>query len=172
MLDYTFNNHRHNYAIWTAARAVQRGFTTTLNIKAAIDKSNLKAFAESSVDVSIGEFEQFHRQCCRQIISNLQDVMTGVPTYGRAAKIVSIYLKTSVVLPGKGECNRSKLIHPPIDSILLTNLNSDLKLTGLRNRLWTKFSEEEYWEVVYLIRDTIGCFDWKLERYWTPGLDG
>ena len=45
-MSYTFIDHLHNYSVWTAARAVQRGYTTTKNISAAIDKTELSKLAE------------------------------------------------------------------------------------------------------------------------------
>ena len=38
---YTFTKHIHNYACWTAARAVQRNFTNTQNIVKAIEATDL-----------------------------------------------------------------------------------------------------------------------------------
>jgi hypothetical protein len=43
--NYTFNDHRHNYAVWTAARAVSRNFTSTANVKLAIEACGLRHFA-------------------------------------------------------------------------------------------------------------------------------
>jgi hypothetical protein len=34
---YTIDIHRHNFAVWAAARAAQRGFTTVENLKAALE---------------------------------------------------------------------------------------------------------------------------------------
>lgn len=37
-MKYVFNDHLHNYAVWTAARVVQRGFPTNIKtIKNAIE---------------------------------------------------------------------------------------------------------------------------------------
>jgi len=68
---YTFIDHLHNYAIWTAARASQRGFTTTNNIRAAIEMTGLKDFSIKKRKVSSKDFDIFHRKTARIIIDTL-----------------------------------------------------------------------------------------------------
>ncbi|GAB2562177.1 hypothetical protein [Spirosoma aerophilum] len=163
---YTFDQHRHNYAIWTAARAVQRDFTTTGKIKHAIDQSSLERFAQDESEVTIEQFDALHQLWADRIISSLKadDVQTA--TYGRAAKIISIYLKTSVILCNRGQCNRSSIIHPPIDSILLKSLSALPGLTDLRSIRWTQLDKVGYWYLAERLRDHFGSFDWRLENYW------
>jgi len=134
MTPYTFNQHRHNYAVWTAARAAQRGFTTTANIKTAIDNSDLRKFSKDTLNYSVQDFDTFHKTCCHQLIKAFEKISLGKATYGRVAKIISIYLKTSIILCNKGEGNKCKIIHPPIDNILLTQMANNLKeLKDLKN---------------------------------------
>jgi hypothetical protein len=171
MSPYNFDQHRHNYSVWTAARAAQRGFTTTKNIKAAIDNSDLRTFAESDTALTADDFEIFHRKCCRQIIERLDKELPGKTTYGRAAKIIAIYLKTSVIIANKAVCSRSNIIHPPIDNILLSNLTAKVKLPAIRNKRWTLLSEEGYWQLVSTIRSALKSFNWTLEEYWNPEID-
>ena len=115
-MTYNFNEHKHRYAICTAARAVQRSFTTTENIKEAIDATSLRLFCESNEPVLQEEFDNHHKLWCRSIKTTIEN--KGIPcSYGRAAKIVAIYLKTSVILPTMGNNKKSFVIHPPIDSI-------------------------------------------------------
>lgn len=72
--EYTIKDHFHNYAIWTAARAVQRGFTTTANIKAAIDAAGLRDFAENKQNINADEFEDFHMETAHKILSSLEEI--------------------------------------------------------------------------------------------------
>lgn len=162
---YHFNDHKHNYAVWTAARAVQRSFTTTEKIKEAIKESGLKAFAESDASITADEFDNFHKETARKIISSLQVQNVESPTYGRAAKIIGIYLKTTVILTGLAKCNRSEVIHPPIDSILLKKLTAKEGINGL-DTPWTTLDENGYWNLVSIIRDSGIPFNWQLEKYW------
>lgn len=165
---YVFQDYIHDYSIWTAARAVQRNFTNTAKIKEAIDKSGLRQFSEARKCNSIEEFSEFHRLCAKQIIVALKVI--GVPnaTYGRAAKIISIYLKTSVVIPMSGQGDICQLIHPPIDRILLTNLSRKHHLKKLCEKGWTSLNEDEYWSLYERIKKEGFQFNWTLEKYWHP----
>lgn len=165
MEDYPFNEHKHRYAVWTAARAVQRSFTTTANIKTAIEASGLRIFAESQNEVTIEEFDELHTLWCNTLINSFLPLKCS---YGRAAKIVSIYLKTAVVIASSGSHPNCKIIHPPIDSILLTGLS---KLDGLKDlslERWTTLNEKQYQNVVNTIKTHFGFFNWRIEKYWNP----
>lgn len=168
---YTFNQHRHNYATWTAARAVQRNFTTTGKIKYAIERSGLRDFSESDQNITKGEFDQLHQIWAEQLTHAFSS--KGVPncSYGRAAKIISIYLKTSIILCNKANCNRSPLIHPPIDGILLRNVSQCEGLSDLKSIKWTILSKDEYWHLTKRLTDHFKFFDWRLEHFWSPELD-
>ena len=166
-MSYTFSNHLHNYSVWTAARAVQRGYTTTKNIKAAIEKTELSKFAEKSDIKSPSDFDHFHRQTSKILIQHLTN--KGIhTTYGRAAKIIAVYLKTSIVIRDSGESVVAKIIHPPIDNILLSNLSKNNKKFGFSNIKWTQLSENEYFKLIDNLRTLHFDSFWKLEKYWTP----
>ncbi len=98
---YTFDDHKHNFAVWTAARAVQRGFTSTQNIKGAIECSYLRKYAENTHEFDSISFDEFHVLCSKQIIEKLETLTNKPVYYGQAAKNIAIYLKTSVILPNK-----------------------------------------------------------------------
>lgn len=165
---YSFSQHRHNYAVWTAARAVQRSLTTTANIKKAIEESVLRDFSESENAITETEFQTFHRKCANQIIMSLNRMGVTNTTYGRAAKIISIYLKTAVILPNSGTCKRSSIIHPPIDSILLKNLSVAAGNKSILAVPWTLLDESGYWSLVLQIKSLPKAFNWTLEEYWRP----
>lgn len=169
-MSYSFNEHKHRYAIWTAARAAQRSFTTTKNIKEAICATSLKDFCESDCVVSQVDFDQHHKEWCKTIIKTFAQF--GVPcSYGRAAKIIAIYLKTSYVLANSAEAEKCFVIHPPIDRILLSFLSKFEKLKDLNKLNWTQFQEEDYWKLVERLRLEFKYFDWRLEEYWKPEKD-
>lgn len=167
MEKYTFKTHKHNYAIWTAARAVQRNFTNTTKIKQAIEASNLREYAEIDLSLNPIDFDSFHKKCSKQLIQKFEDL--GIPnvSYGRVAKIIAIYLKTSVIMLGKND-EKSISIHPPIDRILLTNISKIKALKGLKEVNWTQLDENEYWNLIQQIKQHFEKFDWTLEEFWTP----
>jgi hypothetical protein len=170
MAPYNFNQHKHNYATWTSARAVQRGFTTTSRIKKAIESSRLRQYSEGLLDNSFIDFDTFHRICSNQIIKSFEEQGLGKVTYGRVAKIISIYLKTTVILCNQGNCERSKIIHPPIDNILLVNMSKLEGLSSLKKIRWTQLDENEYWDLIAKLKSHFKVVDWTLEEFWTPEL--
>lgn len=165
MHDYSFNEHRHRFALWTAARAVQRSFTTTERIANAIETTTLRQFAETAAFITPAEYDKQQSEWCTIIMDCFKPLECS---YGRAAKMVAIYLKTSVILPAKGVTPLCDAIHPPIDSILLKNLIKYEKLRELTGSTWTTLSSAEYWNIADIIRTSLGFFNWKLEAYWQP----
>src|SRR5687768_9455879 len=112
-MDYNFKEHKHRYAVWTAARAVQRSFTTTTSISSAINKTSLRFFIESSQILDQQTFDQQHKEWGQSIIDAFKSIHIDC-TYGRTAKIIAIYLKTSYIIASE-DAPMSRIIHPPID---------------------------------------------------------
>ena len=150
------------FATWTAARAVQRSFTTTKKIKAAIEKTSLPSFSKLKIRTD-ADFEDFHRICAKTIMHSLKKEKC---TYGRASKIIAVYLKTTIILPLNGKGRICSLIHCPIDRILLTNIAKEQKLKHLKKTIWTKLNEEKYWQLIDELRANDLTPDWKLEEHW------
>jgi hypothetical protein len=168
---YSIEQHIHNFAVWTAARAVQRSFTTTSIIKYAIEQTSLRSFSESNISINGNEYDSHHTKWAEQLITAFEMKNITLCSYGRAAKIISIYLKTSILLCNRANCATSAAIHPPIDGILLKNISNLPGLNDLKNIRWTKLDKQNYWLLVDRLKLHFGSFDWKLEEYWTPELD-
>lgn len=167
-MQYTFSDHLHNYAVWTAARAVQRKFTTTSNIKSAIEASRLRDFAESLHEVmSAEEFDTFHREMAHSMIGFLNGIKVKT-SYGQAAKIIAIYLKTSVIIRESGAGTLSRMAHPPIDNILLSRLNKVYPTLVASKIRWTQLDESEYFQLIEKLRKINFDFFWEIEKYWSP----
>lgn len=168
-VSYSTYRHRHNFAAWAGARAAQRGFTTTEKLKGALESTSIKNF----IDRPCGEgaFGDHHRQWCRSICGHLSSVGVENPTYGRAAKLVAVYLKSMVVLPDL-ESEEASYVHPPIDRILLQNIAKDTEVDAERSRTlrsvsWTTLSEAAYFELISILSDINGDRPfWKIEEYW------
>lgn len=161
-MKYSINKHIQMFATWTAARAVQRSFTTTKKIKAAIEKTSLPSFSKLKIRTDVA-FEDFHRKCAKKIMLSLKKENCS---YGRASKIIAVYLKTTIVLPKNGKGRICSLIHCPIDRILLSNIAKKQKLKHLKKTIWTKLNEEKYWQLIDELRANDLTPDWKLEEYW------
>ena len=161
--NYTFNEHRHRYAIWTVARA-QRAFATNTVIADAIKKSDLRSFVEKTTNISQENFDDQHRAWCQTIIS----YFTGEKCkYRRAAKMVAIYLKTAVILPGNGTSQLCDVIHPPIDRVLLQCIAAKTPLKRFAKINWTTADHDTHWSIVRDLRETFGKCNWKIEEFWS-----
>ncbi|RZJ88065.1 MAG: hypothetical protein EOO20_14560 [Chryseobacterium sp.] len=169
MNNYLFEEHSHNFGVWTAARAVSRNFTSTLYIKNAIDCSGLKEFVASNKVVDQECFNNLHKVWANRIIASLNVAHAKGVSYGRAAKVIAIYLKTTVVLVQRGDSEKSRVIHPPVDRILLRALLKKFPhFTYLKNVNWTQLDEGSYWVLADKIKVDLKGFNWQLEYYWKP----
>lgn len=169
-MNYNFQQHIHNYSVWTSARAVQRSFTKTVMIKHAIEESDLRCFSESLDECNQTYFDEFHRKCAKQIIESFgkNNILC---TYGRASKIIAIYLKTSIIIRHDDQNARSYYIHTPIDSILLKAIDKKFNLNEFKNIRWTTLDEASYWELIDKLKSKNLPINWTLEEYWSPSED-
>jgi hypothetical protein len=173
-LRYELTEHRHRFSVWAAARATQRGFCDVDTLRKALESCGVVEFLHTANfdDIDPTRYDAFHRKWCRSIVDFLEEA--GIPKvfFGRAAKLISVYLKSVVVLgPGAGTAF-ARIIHPPIDSILLRGLAvSDRRSAHKRKwakTKWTNLKEEEYYELILQLREILGPEEpfWMLERFW------
>jgi hypothetical protein len=168
-MSYSFEEHKHRFAVWAAARSVQRGFACpTKIISKAIDGTDLRKLAFSKRKWTHKSFDEAHALLCEKLTFILRK-HNG--TYGRAAKIVAIYLKTTIIMSGRPSDSMLEVIHPPLDGILLKNLAKQKGLSSLRNLRWTSFSQDKYDDVKKQIEAAGMRFNWRLENYWKPELE-
>lgn len=172
--EYTHLQHRHNFAVWCAARSVQRNFAKTPYLIEAIKISNLKKFVKENENATItaGEFDVWHETWCDSILSAWTiDEIKG-RSYGRAAKLIAVYLKAMVVIKNS-DSDLAKAAHPPIDRILLQSISKDKSIDILyrknwREINWTQLCKSEYLKLIDQLRRVIGSKPfWHLERYWS-----
>jgi hypothetical protein len=174
--EYNHFEHRHRFAVWAGARAAQRGLTTVEHLRAALESTDIKAFVEESSAIEIGAqaFEILHRKWCNAIMSSLESGGITNATFGRAAKLVAVYLKAMIVVGTNAQSSLAAIVHPPIDRNLLQNLASspDIKSPHSamwRSIAWTKLDETAYYELLVTLRTAVPVPEpwWKLEQYWT-----
>jgi hypothetical protein len=171
MVNYNIEEHLHRFAVWTSARAVARNFTGTGNIQTALEsvKKELIPFLEGQDDFICQEsFDVWHRKIAQVLVQDLKKRVSDSKkvSHGRAAKILAVYLKTVYVLRFP-ESETSKFIHPPIDRVLLTNIQKrgGIKFKPFPN--WTELDREEYIELIEQLRRFVGEEPfWKLEVFW------
>lgn len=171
---YSLKKHRHRFALWAAARAAQRGWTRTDAISLALCEGKISDFSDDlcSRAFNQAEFDKRHADLCCSIMENLQSKNIAKVTFGRVAKLVAIYFKVTVVLNDGCPIDRKHAIHPPIDRILLTNLQAKkiVSCLGERGNLiaWTDLNKQDYISLISKLRGVLADADgfWKLEEYW------
>lgn len=174
---YDITEHRHRFAMWAAARAAQRGFTTVRNLRDALQATDIQEIlsAPSTFHISPAQFDELHRRWCSAICSNLIDRQISKVTHGRAAKLVAIYLKAVVIMGSACDSSLGRHMHPPIDRILLQSLAASDRITSphkaaWRSISWTQLDQAAYEQLIGQLRSAIPANApfWMLEEYWEP----
>jgi hypothetical protein len=177
-MNYDIFQHKHRFSAWAASRASQRKFAgaTTKKLCDALETCGVVEFLkrDNAHDTCKEDFEEYHRAWCGNIIECLISKKVRNVTYGCAAKLLAVYLKSMIIIAGNSNCNFARSIHPPIDRIMLQNLSRSPEINHPRKRMWrninwTQLNEVEYYN---LIRDLVSCVPtdqpfWILEKYWT-----
>lgn len=175
-MPYDLFTHRHNFAVWAAARAAQRGFTGVQNLKEALEASGVQRFLPDPefLNTTCNSFEELHKSWCAAIVASLNARAIQNVTYGRAAKLLAVYLKSMVIVGGSAYSPIARCIHPPIDRRLLQALAGEpryeeQKGTVWRQTNWTQLNEEEYYKLIKQLRASLPTEIpfWMLEEYWT-----
>lgn len=175
-MPYKINEHRHRFSVWAAARAAQRGFSNVDILRKALEACGVVEFLDTANldDIDVTRFDKLHRQWCMKVVGFLEEASVPNVTFGRAAKLVAMYVKSVVVLGPGSNTAFARIAHPPIDGILLgklaaaTDVNSQHKREWAKIK-WTKLNDEKYYELIRQLRQALSPAEpfWKLERFWT-----
>ena len=196
---YDIHEHRHRVAVWAAGRAYSRqgpGHTIAV-AKHLIEKSGLGVINTADQLPPPDEMNEFIHQRIQAVIDasiglyytkrakGEPDVRKAlVCTYGRAQKLVNMYLKLKIICAGYHDHPHVKAMHPPLDAVLLQALDSsnaidqesDLlifreKLQAAKDmsKTWTTFDRTTYEAYISAIRTFQGDQPlWAIERLWNP----
>ncbi len=177
-MSYDHFEHRHRFAAWAAARAASRGAkgATSSALSKALSDSGVKDFLKAETKhTTITEegYKNLHMKWCQSVLKSLVDQQVEDIEYGRAAKLIAIYIK-SMIVNGPGHMSAlADVAHPPIDSFLLKELakkkkDQDAAIKKMwRSATWTKLTEPEYYALIETLKplDDAKPF-WMLEKYW------
>ncbi len=178
---YTAEDHRFRFAAWAAARASSRGvagFTTEV-AQEALAQSGLQAMVAgvSALPETPDRLDAAHGVWCEKVRASATP--GACLTYGRAAKLVNVYLKTLFLSDFRttGKQTVVDAVHPPIDRILLSNLGANEPThrtfwKKMHRKGWTKFNRDDYTEVIAKVRDVTGGRLWKIESHWEVARKG
>jgi len=176
--EYSIDEHLHRFAVWAAARAASKCRLSNLEVSNLIEFISLRNEIEKLRNTD-PLTESVYRNWIRVTGNNMVEKVKNIEypptkkenfkvnsfTFGIAAKIISIYIKTVEVIPSKGESQLSTIAYPPIDSILLKaiNLNQGLDLTPQ----WSTLNWEGYEKNIDILLGHYGNIPmWTIEKDW------
>lgn len=184
---YDIHKHRHMFSAWAAGRAASvKG--CRFPVEAAYNIINHLNFASKFVVPSqlpsaneIDDCHQLWRISAIEFVKNnpssgfKSETSIHNFTHGIAAKIINIYMKSMFVCGGYHEHPSVMALHPPVDSLLLSKLhkknikNPNNPWAPYKKGGWSKFSSDQYEEVISYIRiETHNKPLWMIEEFW-PG---
>jgi hypothetical protein len=172
-MTYSHFLHKHNFAVWCAARAVQRGFAKSPILKETIETSGVVEFVEHNAakGLSPQEFDQHHENWCQTIMAFWEKNEVLGASYGRAAKLLAIYLKSMMVVQDS-RSGLADVVHPPIDRIILKNISKDKDIQHPHKQYWkyinwTQLNGPSYKQLIADFRQVLeGEPFWVIEKYW------
>lgn len=175
-MPYDIQEHKHRYAAWAASSAAN---TKTCRFAVAKGKRIIEDIglhhlhADPNQLPEPGDLDRQHRQWREDAQFSAASLGLDGFTHGIAAKLINMYLKGVFVCGGHEAHPKVAALHPPIDALLLGALsgpNAGEHLThwsGLRKAKWSKFSSEDYENVIGIVRQTqAGDALWKIEEHW------
>ncbi|CAD0264281.1 conserved hypothetical protein [Pseudomonas veronii] len=149
MSNYTIMDHAHRFAVWAAGRAYARsggdgGGYSVPYAQLMLEAAGLKSINTPDDLPGKGEIDAFLHALILAVQGaapafyfphNSKEQKEFRCTYGRAQKLVNVYLKSKLVCAGHHNDERVQRLHPPIDRVLLA---------GLRSFSWKKRADPQY----------------------------
>ena len=175
LYNYSINEHSHRFASWAASRAASTSPLCRFRVEDGVSWLELSGLdAKFQID-DLPEpqgFDAWHKDRRRDIVKKAKKMYPQF-SHGIAAKLINVYLKSRFVNSGFINDPRVSAMHPPIDSVLLTELAvKDVgghfkKWKEFDKKLWSKYDSRTYESVVKLIMKSLeGQPLWKIEYYW------
>jgi len=127
--------------------------------------------ANEARPITADQFDTLHREWCDAARKALHRSGVAGCTFGRAAKLIAVYLKAMVVVGPYWYSSLACVAHPPIDRILLQAAGR--AMTGAASKAWltinwTQLDRKRYYKLITELRATLapGAAFWRLEEHW------
>ncbi|QDI76750.1 MULTISPECIES: hypothetical protein [Leisingera] len=145
-----------------------------------LQATGFKNFCDGSSSLpEPSHFDACHARWRQQVIDSAEIAgLTGF-SHGRAAKLINVFLKsiylTDFQRPVEGvhqELSKVDAIHPPIDRVLLSALETcgspglQIALRTCGKCSWTKMGSDTYQHLIDAIREETAGRLWTIEAYW------
>jgi hypothetical protein len=174
-MGYSIDLHNHRLAAWAASTAARASKLCRFPVRdgiAILEDAGFSADFGLKELPSPEDLSSVHKEW-REAVLEAATSHDLAFTHGVAAKLVNCYLKVRFVCGGYHEDNRVACLHPPVDRVLLEGLiaadvgGHKKEWKRLKSIAWSKFSSDEYEEVIDLIDKSIsGAPLWTIEEYW------
>lgn len=173
-MTYSHFEHRHKFAVWCAARAVQRNFAKTPILKEALENSGVVEFIKENEekDICQNDFDKHHESWCESIMQRWERNNIKGSSYGRAAKLLAVYIKAMIVVRN-GQSTLATVAHPPIDRRILKNISQDTTVIHQNKHIWneinwTQMNQLDYKNLIHDFQDLLDSKPlWQIEKYWS-----
>ena len=173
----------HEFARWTAMSALRSGcpIKSREDVDDALDVVDFnRLFDKGYGPIDKDDFTEWHRDTIDKLMKLEFDPSKGSDkprklSFGWAAKLVAIYLKTSCYLAGLGRDGLSTVIHPPLDNRLIENLKEQFQkspdiMSGLKRFSGIGNMDMETYEAFIksceLVAEETGYTLFEVELYW------
>jgi hypothetical protein len=170
MKSYNFQNHIHQFGVWAAARAASISRLTNVEVETIFNAVEIEKRVQElqhTKKITPAKYKKWHILLCNEIIALVPKKINKkkrVISFGIASKLVSIYLKTTIVLPGLGKTPLACIAYPPIDRFLIRSLNNFCDTNYNTN--WSTFNINDYLIIIEKLQQTFkGCL-WHAEVLW------
>jgi hypothetical protein len=163
------------FAEWTAVAALKSGKGHVKDgelLRELLRKANVDRMLKGR-PITGTEFERWHKGKSRWLYAQ------GVGSIGWAAKLLNVYLKTSVYIGGLRRKGLVECLHPPLDNGLVRGVRAEARSRNLGRVLvrWKGIAairnyDLQYTPLICELRDLARRLDRKtlfeLERFWMP----
>jgi hypothetical protein len=150
------------FAYWTVVSALRSGSKIKSREK-IIRLLKVINLGELLKVTSQEQYDSWHTIQTKNIVNKSEKILS----YGWAAKIVNVYLKTLVYISSDFYQNVKPFLHPPVDGILLRSLIKEGK--NITRMPLFKIEEEEYFKLINemkIIMEKEGLCLLEIEKYW------
>jgi hypothetical protein len=173
LMTYSLQTARNHFYSWAACRAAQAGSAKARRneLLDALSHSGVIEYLQQqpAQGLTADQLDALYYAWVEGVLARLRTQYGKNVSFGIAAKLISVYLKGAWVLHSNADCELAKLVHPPIDSILLEAIDAAKGTRLSREYKWQKLDRAKYEALIGILREIAGPEPlWKLEEHWRP----
>lgn len=169
-LSYSIHEHSHRFAAWAAATGASASPRCRFRVedgKAILEAAGFDAqLCRPSQLPKPHQIDRVHAGWSKRVIAEAKKRKLKF-THGIAAKLINLYLKARFTCGGHADHPNVAALHPPIDSLLLKELNRTLPSAQRLPTNWSTFDAESYQTAIHALRLHVSNQPlWTAEALW------